>query len=233
MRLVEPTARSLNSGDCFLLITPKCCFMWSGEFANVIEKAKVAPLARCGDGLLHSLKHSWHFPVSVCFEQASEMASYVQTKRDLGCKAPQVTVLEEGINTDSRWATEFWSLLGGKAQYRGPRLLWIGACFLPWESADPSAHSAVCVTGAGEPEEDEMYESGVLDSNGVYRLQGDKLVPHEDAWASIPSVSLLDSKEVTTITTSHVLSVKHWMYKYIFQKPLYWSRQEVFLFIPT
>lgn len=46
-----------------------------------------------------------------------------------------------------------------------------------------------------------MYESGVLDSNGVYRLQGDKLMPHEDAWASIPSVSLLDSKEVTTIAT--------------------------------
>ncbi|KAF7666598.1 hypothetical protein LDENG_00100350 [Lucifuga dentata] len=139
VRLVEPTARSLNSGDCFLLITPKHCFMWSGEFANVIEKAK-----------------------------ASEMASFVQVKRDLGCKAPQVTVLEEGINTESRWAREFWSLLGGKTQYRG----------------------------AGEPEEDELYENGVLDSIGVYRLQGDKLVPHEDAWASIPSVSLLNSKEV-------------------------------------
>uniref|UniRef100_A0A3B5BDU7 Supervillin-like n=1 Tax=Stegastes partitus TaxID=144197 RepID=A0A3B5BDU7_9TELE len=139
VRLMEPTARSLNSGDCFLLITPKHCFMWSGEFANVIEKAK-----------------------------ASEMAAFVQAKRDLGCKAPQVTVLEEGINTENRWAKEFWSLLGGKTKYRG----------------------------AGEPEEDELYESGVVDSNGVYRLQGDKLVPHEDAWASIPSVSLLDSKEV-------------------------------------
>ncbi|XP_071754746.2 supervillin isoform X1 [Centroberyx gerrardi] len=139
VRLVEPTASSLNSGDCFLLITPKHCYMWSGEFANVIEKAK-----------------------------ASEMAAFVQAKRDLGCKAPQVTVLEEGVNADSRWAKEFWSLLGGKTQYRG----------------------------AGEPEEDELYESGVVDSNGVYRLQGDKLVPHEDAWASIPSVSLLNSKEV-------------------------------------
>ncbi len=47
------------------------------------------------------------------------MASFVQAKRDLGCKAPQVTVLEEGINTDNRWAKEFWSLLGGKTQYRG------------------------------------------------------------------------------------------------------------------
>uniref|UniRef100_A0AAQ4S3D1 Supervillin d n=1 Tax=Gasterosteus aculeatus aculeatus TaxID=481459 RepID=A0AAQ4S3D1_GASAC len=139
VRLVEPTARSLNSGDCFLLITPKHCYMWSGEFANVIEKAK-----------------------------ASEMAAFVQAKRDLGCKASQVTVLEEGINTDSRWAKEFWSLLGGQTQYRG----------------------------AGEPEEDELYESGVLDSNGVYRLHGEKLVPHEDAWASMPSVTLLDSKEV-------------------------------------
>lgn len=47
------------------------------------------------------------------------MASFVQAKRDLGCKAPQVTVLEEGINTESKWAKEFWSLLGGKSQYRG------------------------------------------------------------------------------------------------------------------
>lgn len=47
------------------------------------------------------------------------MASFVQAKRDLGCKAPQVTVLEEGINSDSRWAKEFWSLLGGKTKYRG------------------------------------------------------------------------------------------------------------------
>lgn len=50
------------------------------------------------------------------------MASFVQAKRDLGCKAPQVTVLEEGINTESRWAKEFWSLLGGKTKYRGENL---------------------------------------------------------------------------------------------------------------
>jgi len=40
-RLVEPRASSLNSGDCFLLLTPHFCFLWVGEFANVIEKAKV------------------------------------------------------------------------------------------------------------------------------------------------------------------------------------------------
>ncbi|XP_060717013.1 supervillin isoform X1 [Tachysurus vachellii] len=138
VRLVEPTALSLNSGDCFLLITPNHCFLWCGEFANVIEKAK-----------------------------GSEMAQYVQAKRDLGCKAPQVTVLEEGINTSSRTAKDFWNLLGGQTEYRA----------------------------AGDPDEDELYESGILESNAIYRVVEDKLVPYEEAWASIPSVTLLNSKE--------------------------------------
>lgn len=54
----------------------------------------------------------------LCF-QASEMASFVQAKRDLGCKAPQVTILEEGVNTENSRAKEFWTLLGGKAEYKG------------------------------------------------------------------------------------------------------------------
>lgn len=62
MRLVEPTAHSLNSGDCFLLITPKHCYMWSGEFANVIEKAKVPERSRaasrlCSDRLRQVVLH--------------------------------------------------------------------------------------------------------------------------------------------------------------------------------
>lgn len=44
-RLVEPRASSLNSGDCFLLVTPEHCFVWIGEFSNVIEKAKVSVIA--------------------------------------------------------------------------------------------------------------------------------------------------------------------------------------------
>ena len=40
-RLVEPVATSLNSGDAYLLILPDKLYAWFGEFANVIEKAKV------------------------------------------------------------------------------------------------------------------------------------------------------------------------------------------------
>ncbi|XP_078125155.1 supervillin isoform X2 [Sander vitreus] len=138
VRLVEPSARSLNSGDCFLLVTPEHCILWSGEFANEQEKAK-----------------------------ASELASSIQSQRDLGCQAPQMVHLEEGLNCDSSLAADFWSLLGGRTQYRG----------------------------ASAEEEDEIYERGVVESNCVYRLVENKLVPHEQAWASIPSVSLLGSTE--------------------------------------
>ncbi|XP_051774863.1 supervillin-like isoform X3 [Erpetoichthys calabaricus] len=151
-RLVEPTAESLNSGDCFLLLTPQHCFLWVGEFANVIEKAK-----------------------------ASELASFIQNKRDLGCKAAQVTVLEEGVNTDNNRARDFWNLLGGKKMYHA----------------------------AGEPEEDELYESAMVESNCVYSLMDGKLVPHEKAWASIPSVSMLGSKEVLVFDFGSEVYVWH------------------------
>ncbi|CAL8304515.1 unnamed protein product [Merluccius merluccius] len=133
-RLVEPSAGSLNSGDCFLLITKEHCTLWSGEFANAAEKAK-----------------------------AMELAAYIQSHRELGCQAPQLLHLQEGLNADSSLATDFWNLLGGRKQYRG----------------------------AGSPEEDELYEMGVVESNCVYRLRDNRLVPHEEAWASAPSVSLL------------------------------------------
>ncbi|XP_067334100.1 supervillin isoform X2 [Channa argus] len=138
VRLVEPSVRSLNSGDCFLLVTPEHCILWNGEFANEQEKTK-----------------------------ASELASFIQSQRDLGCKASQVVHLEEGLNSESSLAADFWKLLGGRTQYRG----------------------------AGAPEEDELYDQGVVESNCVYRLVENRLVPHEQAWASIPSISLLGSTE--------------------------------------
>uniref|UniRef100_A0A3P9H4A8 Supervillin c n=1 Tax=Oryzias latipes TaxID=8090 RepID=A0A3P9H4A8_ORYLA len=138
VRLVEPSVRSLNSGDCFLLVTPQHCILWSGEFANKQERAK-----------------------------ASELALLIHSRRDLGCEAPRVVHLEEGLNSDSSEAEDFWSLLGGRTNYRG----------------------------AGVSEEDELFELGVVESNCVYSLVEDRLVPHEQAWASIPHISLLCSTE--------------------------------------
>ncbi len=41
MRLVEPSYKSINSGDAYLLVTPDRVYTWVGDYGNVIEKAKV------------------------------------------------------------------------------------------------------------------------------------------------------------------------------------------------
>jgi len=51
--------------------------------------------------------------------QASELASSIQSRQDLGCRASRVVHLEEGLNCDGSLAADFWRLLGGRRQYRG------------------------------------------------------------------------------------------------------------------
>ncbi|XP_038190714.1 supervillin isoform X2 [Arvicola amphibius] len=151
-RLVEPRASSLNSGDCFLLLSPQYCFLWVGEFSNVIEKAK-----------------------------ASELATLIQTKRELGCRATYIQTIEEGINTHTHAAKDFWKLLGGQTSYQS----------------------------AGDPKEDELYETAIIETNCVYRLTDDKLVPDDDYWGKIPKCSLLHSKEVLVFDFGSEVYVWH------------------------
>ncbi|KAI4806807.1 hypothetical protein KUCAC02_017605 [Chaenocephalus aceratus] len=151
-RLVEPRASSLNSGDCFLLITPHHCFIWTGEFANVIEKNK-----------------------------ASELSNFIQRKRDLGCRANYVQVIEECVSTNSHTAKDFWKILGGQSNYQS----------------------------AGTPDEDELYESAVVETNCIYRLMDDKLVPDDDFWAKVPRCSLLNPKEVLVFDFGSEMYIWH------------------------
>ncbi|XP_070784604.1 supervillin a [Enoplosus armatus] len=149
-RLVEPRASSLNSGDCFLLITPHHCFIWTGEFANVIEKNK-----------------------------ASELANFIQSKRDLGCRANYVQVIEEGAHGHA--AKDFWKILGGQLSFQS----------------------------AGTPDEDELYEGAIVETNCIYRLMDDKLVPDDDFWAKMPRCSLLNPKEVLVFDFGSEMYIWH------------------------
>ncbi|XP_050986409.1 supervillin isoform X9 [Labeo rohita] len=151
-RLVEPRVSSLNSGDCFLLVTPEHCFVWIGEFANVIERAK-----------------------------ASELATFIQLNHDLGCRATQIETIEEGVNAQSPAATEFWKTLGGPASYHP----------------------------AGSPDEDEMFESAVVETNCIFRLVDDKLLPDDDFWGKVPRSTLLGSKEVIVFDFGSEVYVWH------------------------
>uniref|UniRef100_A0A8C1LBC8 Supervillin n=1 Tax=Cyprinus carpio TaxID=7962 RepID=A0A8C1LBC8_CYPCA len=151
-RLVEPRVSSLNSGDCFLLVTPEHCFVWTGEFANVIERAK-----------------------------ASELATFIQLNHDLGCRAAEVETIEEGVNSQSPAAAEFWKILGGTGNYQP----------------------------AGSPDEDEKFESAIVETNCIFRLVDDKLLPDDDFWGKVPRSSLLGSKEVVVFDFGSEVYVWH------------------------
>ncbi|XP_072769541.1 supervillin-like [Nerophis lumbriciformis] len=149
-RLVEPRASSLNSGDCFLLITPQRCFVWTGEFANIIEKNK-----------------------------AAELANFIQKKKDLGCRADEVQVLEEGVGDQDM--EEFWKVLGGRASYQA----------------------------AGAADEDELYEDAMVETNCIYRLSLNKLLPDHLFWARTPATSLLRPTEVLVLDFGSEMYIWH------------------------
>lgn len=50
---------------------------------------------------------------------------------------------------------------------------------------------------AGPPEEDEQFENAIVETNCIFRLLDDKLVPDDDEWGKVPRSSLLESKEVS------------------------------------
>ncbi|XP_068461219.1 supervillin isoform X2 [Clinocottus analis] len=151
-RLVEPRASSLNSGDCFLLVTPERCFVWLGEFSNVIEKAK-----------------------------AIDLATFLQTKKDMGCRASRVQTIEEGVDPQGPDAQQFWTILGGQTAYQP----------------------------GGPPEEDEQFENAIVETNCIFRLLDDKLVPDDDEWGKVPRSSLLAPKEVLVFDFGSEVYVWH------------------------
>ncbi|XP_077581116.1 supervillin [Stigmatopora nigra] len=151
-RLVEPRASSLNSGDCFLLVTPENCFVWIGEFSNVIERAK-----------------------------ALDLAQFIQTQKDLGCRASKVQTIEESVHSQSPDSQEFWTILGGQGSYQA----------------------------AGPAEEDDRFENAIVETNCIFRLADDKLMPDDDEWGKVPRSSLLSPKEVVVLDFGSEVYVWH------------------------
>ncbi|KAH3747622.1 hypothetical protein DPMN_182050 [Dreissena polymorpha] len=138
-RLVEPCADSVNSGDCFVLVTGDKIIQWLGEYCNVIEKAK-----------------------------AADVADFIKQKRDLGCKAArEVTTVEEKRGNLGN-ARHFWELIGGHKP----------------------------IMASGPPEEDELYETHIVETNMIYTLEGTKLVPVEEYWGNQPKYEMLQADQV-------------------------------------
>ena len=50
--------------------------------------------------------------------QAKDMATFIQTKKDMGCRATQVLTIEEAANPQAAEAQQFWTVLGGQTAYQ-------------------------------------------------------------------------------------------------------------------
>ncbi|XP_033197297.2 supervillin isoform X3 [Bombus vancouverensis nearcticus] len=143
VRLVEPVAESINSGDNFVLVTKSEVYNYIGKYCNVIEKARGA-----------------------------EIALSIQQNKDLGCQTFQViTINEDKLTCTKSQLQKFWSYLGAE-------------------------NENVDVIEGGHPDEDELYETFMIDTNMVYEIKDEELVPLEKYWGTIPKIEMLDPNKV-------------------------------------
>ncbi|KAK4473683.1 hypothetical protein MN116_003031 [Schistosoma mekongi] len=171
VRLVAPSAKSINSGDCFILITTNSVFAWFGESANIVEVNKTRELAswiykkhelsyhgnlgeagqNCGDGYISVYENTGSLDVTSELDNDAHSSS------------------TSSFNQSYSASLKFWKTLG----YDAPQL----------------------VHEAGPPEEDERYEAMIQHTNRVYRVTLTELVPHEQCWGNPVKYHILQSDQ--------------------------------------
>lgn len=87
MRLIEPKTCQMNSGDVFVLVTPKYVHQWNGKNCSIMEKAR-----------------------------GSEVSAVVQQWKELGCTATFVNVMDENREKPGIMTKTFWKILGDKKE---------------------------------------------------------------------------------------------------------------------
>ncbi|XP_071451074.1 supervillin isoform X2 [Hetaerina americana] len=111
--------------------------------------------------------------------RSAEIAAMIHQKKDLGCSgASQVITIGGGLpgapaklSCTSAQVAKFWKILGS-------------------EDGSPLASEA------GDPDEDELYEMSIVDTNITYEVKGEELVPLEEYWGCIPRIQVLDPSKV-------------------------------------
>ncbi|XP_071635001.1 supervillin-like [Temnothorax longispinosus] len=107
--------------------------------------------------------------------RAVEIASSIQEK-DLGCQAIEVITINDDKLTCSRNQVEkFWSYLG------------------------VVDNEKLYIVDAGHPDEDELYESAIIDTNMVFELKDEQLVSHEKFWGTLPKIEMLDKNKYAVL----------------------------------
>ncbi|CAG9561398.1 unnamed protein product [Danaus chrysippus] len=107
--------------------------------------------------------------------RSTDIAQHIYNTKDLGCKNATgvIKIDEQTKNYSNKHWNQFWSLLGvtdGIEDYR------------PAET--------------GLPDEDEIYESCVIQTNMCYEVIDDELVPIKEYWGQVPKIAMLHQSKV-------------------------------------
>ena len=110
--------------------------------------------------------------------KSSEIIAQIVQNKDLGYRTQTVIIIDEnhpGKSKENDVAT-FWKCLG----------------------VQDDNIDELDITKAGHPDEDEVYESSITDTNMVYELAVDhhELVECVDFWRKLPKIEMLDSNKV-------------------------------------
>lgn len=129
-----------------------------------------------------SLKQKWTEPffpmlylLSFSRNRSTDIALHIQNTKDLGCKnSTGIIKIDEQIkNFSNKHWNQFWSLLGvteGVENYR------------PIET--------------GHSDEDEIFESCIVQTNMCYEVMDDELVPIKEYWGQVPKIAMLNQTKV-------------------------------------
>lgn len=104
--------------------------------------------------------------------RSKKICAAIVENKDLGCTAAQEVILTDGKFVNERQWRQFWSLLG--------------------QTDEQQPEIADC----GHADEDDVFESSLIETNKIYEFQDEALMPLEKYWGCIPKVEMLDTRKV-------------------------------------
>ncbi|XP_055913672.1 uncharacterized protein LOC129947223 isoform X7 [Eupeodes corollae] len=102
--------------------------------------------------------------------RSKKICGYILENKDLGCSALTETILTDGKFLSERHWKTFWDILKKPDDYQIP--------------------------DCGHADEDDLFETSLIETNMIYEFADDSLVPMEKYWGAIPKVEMLDRKKV-------------------------------------
>ncbi|XP_064539433.1 serine-rich adhesin for platelets-like isoform X3 [Drosophila montana] len=105
--------------------------------------------------------------------RSKKICAAIIENKDLGCTATQELILSDNKYVNERQWRQFWSLLG--------------------ESEESEEQQ---MADCGHADEDDVFESCLIETNKIYEFHDDGLVPLAKYWGCIPKVEMLDTRKV-------------------------------------